>query len=71
MITRSYFYILYKSKTVNAGIWHVLKSKNGEPRISFALGESELRGDQVIFFVETLADYLFVDKEAFLKIRVS
>ncbi len=54
-----------------AGIWHVLENENGEARISFALGESEQRGDQVAYFVETLAYFFVADKEAFVKIKLS
>ncbi len=54
-----------------AGTWHVLANENGEARISFALGESKQRGDQVAFFVETLAYYFVADKKAFVKIKLS
>ena len=54
-----------------AGKWHVLESENNESRISFALGESEQRSDQVAFFVETLADFIFSNRDAFIKIKLS
>ncbi len=53
------------------GKWHVLESENSEPRISFALGESEQRSDQVAVFVKTLADFVLSNRDAFVKIKLS
>lgn len=55
----------------NAGKWHVLEDKNTKNNIAIAIGESQQRKDKVAYFVETLACYKIVDKEAFIKIKLS
>jgi len=55
----------------NAGIWRVFEDANTEKNITFAIGESEQRTDKIEYFVETLAYYHVIDKEAFIKIQLS
>lgn len=55
----------------NAGEWHVLEDENTKNNIAIAIGESQQRKDKVAYFVETLAYYKIVDKEAFIKIKLS
>jgi len=55
----------------NAGMWHVLEDVSTKGNLSVAIGESEQRKDKIEYFVETLAYYHAVNKEAFVKIKLA